>query len=148
MLTGFERATLLAAVAAPAAGKKLVEVVEAAADGVASVSYSIGTETSNAIAVTITARTLQNRALNNRVALDLLIVSNTTTMAYNTNDYTIAATTGTVVELIADRVIRVVTDANGVAVVTLTIATAATCFLVPVFPSGELGTPSSAITHV
>lgn len=151
-LKGEERATLIAAVANLSAGKKLTEVVETASNGVSAVSFSVGAEATNAIPVTITAKTLRgsgtsNAALDNKVTLDLLIVSNTSTLAYNAADYTIAATTGTVLELVADKCIRVTTDATGVAVVTLTISGAATSYLVPVLPNGELGTASGAITH-
>jgi len=133
--------------AQPAVGRKLADVVNRATDGVYSVSFSIGAEVANAIAVTITVRTVDSKALDNRVMLDLLVVSNVTTMAYNAIDYTIAATTGTVQQLIADQVLRVVTDATGVAVVTFTFASTGTSFLVPVLPFGMFGTASSAITH-
>ena len=146
-LTGFERAVLTAAVAQPTTGKKLAEVVDNASDGLSTVSFSVGAENTNAIPVTITAKTLLNKALDNRVSFECMIVSSTSTLAYNAIDYTIAATTGTVIELVADKLIRVTTDATGVAVVTFTFASTGTSFLVPILPSGELGAASGAITH-
>lgn len=146
-LTGFERSVLIAAVAQPTTGRKLCEVVDNASDGVSTVSFSIGEEATNAIAVTCTAKTLLGKALDNKVTFDMMIVSNTSTLAYNSSDYTIAATTGTVLELVADKLIRVTTNASGVAVITLTISGAATSYLVPVLKNGELGTASDAITH-
>ena len=146
-LTGFERAVLTAAVAQPTTGKKLCEVVDNASDGVSTVAFSVGAEATNAIAVTCTAKTLLGKALDNKVTFDLLVVSSASTLAYNASDYTIAATTGTVLELVADKMLRVTTDATGVAVVTLTITGAATSYLVPVLKNGELGTASAAITH-
>lgn len=146
-LTGFERAVLTAAVAQPTTGKKLAEVVDNATDGISSVSFSVGAESSNAIPVTITAKTLLGKALDNRVSLELMIVSNASTLAYNAIDYTIAATTGVVIELVADKLIRVTTDATGVAVLTFTFASTGTSYLVPILPNGEFGSASSAITH-
>lgn len=147
-LTGQERATLIASVANLAAGKKLAETVEKASDGLAAVTFAIGAESANAIPVTITARTLQNRVLDNRVSFELMVVSSTSTMAYNSIDYTIAASSGVVVEVIADKLLRVTTTAAGQAVLTFTFASTGTSFLVPILPSGELGTASGAITHV
>jgi len=146
-LTGFERSVLIAAVAQPTTGKKLAEVIDNASDGVSTVEFSVAAEDTNAIAVTCTAKTLLGKALDNKVTFDMMIVSNTSTLAYNSSDYTIAATTGTVLELVADKLIRVTTNASGVAVVTLTISGAATSYLVPVLKNGELGTASGAITH-
>jgi len=146
-LTGFERSVLIAAVAQPTTGRKLCEVVDNASDGVSTVEFSVAAEDTNAIAVTCTAKTLLGKALDNKVTFDMMIVSNTSTLAYNSSDYTIAATTGTVLELVADKLIRVTTNASGVAVVTLTISGAATSYLVPVLKNGELGTASGAITH-
>lgn len=147
-LTGFERAVLTAAVAQPTTGKKLAEVVDNASDGVSTVTFSVGTETGgNVISITCTAKTLLGKALDNKVTFDVMIVSNTSTLAYNSSDYTIAATTGTVLEMVADKLLRVTTDATGVAVITLTISGAATSYFVPVLKNGELGTASGAITH-
>lgn len=147
-LTGFERAVLTAAVAQPTTGKKLAEVVDHASDGILAVEFSIGAESGgHAIAITCTAKTLLGKALDNKVSFDILVVSNASTLAYNTADYTIAATTGTVLEIVADKLLRVTTNASGVAVITLTIIGAATSYFVPVLVNGELGTASGAITH-
>jgi len=146
-LTGFERSVLIAAVAQPTTGKKLAEVIDNASDGVSTVEFSVAAEDTNAIAVTCTAKTLLGKALDNKVTFDMMIVSNTSTLAYNSSDYTIAATTGTVLEMVADKLLRVTTDATGVAVITLTISGAATSYFVPVLKNGELGTASGAITH-
>lgn len=146
-LTGTERSSIIAAVSQPGIGRKLADMVHRGSDGIYSVSFSVGAESSNAIPVTITVRTLDGKALDNRVSLDILLVSNTSTMAYNAIDYTITATTGTVQQLVADQVLRVVTSATGVAVISLSFASTGTSFMVPVLPSGELGTASSAITH-
>lgn len=146
-LTGTERSSIIAAVSQPGIGRKLADMVHRGSDGIYSVSFSVGAESSNAIPVTITVRTLDGKALDNRVSLDILLVSNTSTMAYNAIDYTITATTGTVQQLVADQVLRVVTSATGVAVISLSFASTGQSFMVPVLPSGELGTASPAITH-
>jgi hypothetical protein len=145
-LTGTERSSLIAAVAQPSPGRKLADVINLMDDGAYSVSYSIGAEAANAIAVTITVKTIDNRALDNRVCLDFLLISSTSTFALNATDYTIAATTGVVAELVADKVLRVVTSATGVAVLTFTFASTATSFLAACLPGGAM-TVSGAITH-
>ena len=147
-LTGNERSMVVSAIAQPGTGRKLADVLSRATDGVHSVTFGVGAESGNAIPVTITVRTVDGRRLDNRVMLDVLLVSNTSTMAYNAIDYTITATTGTVQQLVADQVLRIVTDATGVAVISLSFASTGTSFMVPVLPLGELGAASSAITHV
>jgi hypothetical protein len=79
--------------------------------------------------------------------LDILLISSTSTFAPNAADYTIAATTGQVLEKIADKEISVITNAAGVAVLTFSIATAATSFLATKLPGGEM-VVSAAMTHV
>jgi hypothetical protein len=146
-LTGTERSSLIAAIAQPSPGRKLADVINLMDDGAYTVSYSISAEVTNVITVTVTVKTIDNRALDNRVCLDFLLISSTSTFALNAADYTIAATTGVVAELIADKVLRVVTSATGVAVLTFSIATAATSFLAACLPGGNMSV-SGAITHV
>jgi hypothetical protein len=146
-ITGTERSTIVSAVSQPSPGRKLADAVNVLSNGAYTVSYSIGAETANAIAVTITVRTLDGRTLDNRVAIDFLVISSTSTYALNTTDYTIAASTGVVMQLIADQVLRVITNATGQAVVTFTLASgAATSFLAAILPGGSMSV-SGAITH-
>jgi len=146
-ITGTERSTIVAAVASPSPGRKLADSVNLLSNGAYTVSYSIGTETANAIAVTITVTSLDGKAIANRVALDLMVISSTSTYALNTTDYTIAASTGVVAQLIADQVLRVITNASGVAVVSFTLASgAATSYLAAILPGGSMAV-SGAITH-
>jgi hypothetical protein len=146
-LTGTERTALISSVAMPAPGRKLADALDVLVDGGMRIAYSISAEVTNVITVTITATGLDGAPLANRVWLDILLISSTSTFAPNAADYTIAATTGQVLEKIADKEISVITNAAGVAVLTFSIATAATSFLATKLPGGEM-VVSAAMTHV
>jgi hypothetical protein len=146
-LTGTERSSIIAAIAQPSPGRKLADAVNLLNNGAYTVTYSVGAEAANVVTVTITAKTLDGKALDNRVILDFLVISNTSTFALNTTDYTIAATTGVVSQLVADQVLRVVTNASGVAVLTFTLGSGAgSSFLAAILPGGSTSV-STAITH-
>lgn len=145
-ISGTERTALISAVAMPALGRKLAEVVDTMSDGGMRIAYSISAEVANVITVTMTATSLDGQPLTNRVWLDMLLISSTSTYALNTADYTIAATTGVVLQEVADQKLTVLTSATGVAVLTFSIATAATSFIATKLPGGKMAV-SSAITH-
>ncbi len=127
--------------------RKLTEIIDRASDGPYSVTFSVGAEATNAIVVDITIKGAGNATLTTPVVFDAFLVSNVSTNALNTNDYTIAAgaSGGIVVQLVADQVIRCITTSAGLSKVSLTISGAATCFLA-VNLNGRLFY-SPAITH-
>lgn len=147
-LSGKEKIAIQSALADLPVGKKLADVLDKLVDGAFNVSFSVGAETSNAIAVTITVTGPDGQALTAPVFLDMIVVSSLTTFAISTTDYTsVTATTGSVVEMVADKILKVLTNASGVAVVVFTLESgAATNYLALLRPGGS-PVASGAITH-
>lgn len=110
---------------------KMSEIIDRAVDAPYSATFSVGAESSNAIVVDITIKGAGNSTLTTPVVFDAFLVSNISTNALNTNDYTVAAgaSGGVVVQLVADQVIRCITTAAGLCKVSLTITGAASTFI-------------------
>lgn len=147
-LSGKEKIAIQSAIADLPVGKKLADALDKFVDGAFNVSFTVSAEVSNVVTVTITVTGPDGQALSAPVFLDMIVVSSLTTFAISTTDYTtIAATTGSVVEMVADKILKVLTDASGVAVLTFTLAAgAATNYLALLRPGGS-PTASGAITH-
>jgi hypothetical protein len=147
-LSGKEVLAYQSAVADLPAGKKLADVMNKFSDGAFNVAFSVSAEVSNIVTVTIDVTAPDGQPLAAPALLEFLVVSSVTTFAPTATDYTtIAATTGSVLEISADKLLRVVTNAVGRAVLTFTLASgAATNFLAFVRPGGSL-VASAAIVH-
>ncbi len=147
-LSGKEKIAIQSAIADLPVGKKLADALDKFVDGAFNVSFTVSAEVSNVVTVTITVTGPDGQALSAPVFLDMIVVSSLTTFAISTTDYTtIAATTGSVVEMVAGKILKVLTNASGVAVLTFTLASgAATNYLALLRPGGS-PTASGAITH-
>lgn len=147
-LSGKEKIAIQSAIADLPVGKKLADALDKFVDGAFNVSFTVSAEVSNVVTVTITVTGPDGQALSAPVFLDMIVVSSLTTFAISTTDYTtIAATTGSVVEMVADKILKVLTNASGVAVLTFALASgAATNYLALLRPGGS-PTASGAITH-
>lgn len=148
-LSGRLRSAFQSAMADPGAGNKLANVMDRFDDGAFNATIAVSAEVSNIVTITIDVTGPGNQPLTVPVVLDALVVSNATTLAISATDYTtIAATTGVVLEVVADRLLKIVTNSTGRAVLTFTLASgAATNFLAILLPGGA-DIVSSAITHV
>lgn len=148
-LSGKEVLAYQSAIADLPAGKKLADAMNKLSDGAFNVAFQVSGEVSNVVTVTIDVTGPDGQALSTPTLLEFLMVNNSTTFVPSSTDYTtIAATTGSVLEVTADRFLKVLTNAAGRAVLTFTLASgAATNFLAFIRPGGSL-VASPAIVHV
>lgn len=138
-----------AAVGNLAAGTEIRNILNVVEGGAASVTWTVGAEANNVIVVNMQAKDDQGANVAQKVALPVLICTDTdgSPSATGTEDYTIAAgTTGKVFQVLADAALIVVTDAAGSADISLTNSGAATSYLAAVLPGGKLSF-SAAVTH-
>lgn len=115
----------------PSLARKMTNIIDRATDSPYSVTFSVGAEASNAIVVDVTIRGAGNSVLTTPTVFDAFLVSNVSTNALNTNDYTIAAgaSGGVVTQLVADQVLRCITTSAGLCKISLTITGAASTFI-------------------
>ena len=140
------RTSLRAAIANSGAFKELKGLLEMNSVGVASATFSVAAEAANNIDTTIQCKDEFGNNVAGVRSLDINIVGQSGGTGFNANTYTVAATTGAVVEVVASKVLRVLTNSTGQAVIRLTNAGAVTCYLALVLPNGSQ-TVSAAIAH-
>ena len=109
-------------------------------------TYSIAAEASENIDVTITAKTPADQPIEEVVTFFVALYDDAAGAAPNTDNSTLSATTGEVLEVVADKLLLVKTNASGVAVIRFNITGAATTFLRARYPGGS-GEYSAAVTH-
>jgi len=147
-ISGIERSTAIAAFANPVVGRKFGDIIDLTTDGVMRVSFSVGAEAANAIAVTITVLGASGLPLTNPVVLDVYLLSSAAGTAFTAaSGYTLAATTGAIRTVVTDAIASVITNSSGVAVITLTNVGAVTSFVGVRLLGGKLAI-SPTVTHV
>lgn len=141
------RNSLRAALANTGAFNQVKGCIDPLSGGIANMTFTVGTEATNAIVVACQALDEFGNVLTERCAVTLLLLADANGDAFNTENYTIAAgTDGALQELVADKVLLGITEADGDLDVSLTLAGAGTSYLACVLPSGRL-VISGAITH-
>ena len=131
-----------------ALARNLAGLLEQQFGGAASVTYTIGAESgADAIVVSLQFSDQDGDEIASRQHVQILLLADANGDALNTNNYTIAAgTDGVVAEVVADKVLSCITEADGDLDISLTIAGDKTCYLAWVGPGGKLHV-SGAITH-
>lgn len=110
-------------------------------------TMTVGAEATNAIVVSIQLQDEDGEDLAVPASVIGILFADAAGAALNTVNYTIAAgTDGNVVELVADKVLLLTSEADGDIDLSLTVATGETCYLALLLPTGELKF-SDAITH-
>lgn len=147
-LTKSLRMQLPGAVPNHAAGNEVARQLNVIGKNVGHATLSVGAESGgNAIVVSVQLYDAQGNELTRACAVDVLLLADAAGAAFNTNNYTIAAgTDGAVVEVVADKVLKCISEADGDLDISLTIAGGATCYVAVVLPGGKLAV-SSAVTH-
>lgn len=146
-LTSVAGTALTSALANRPAARQIKAILNMLANGPASVTFTVAAESANNIDVTIQVKDENGVNLASVCSLEANVVSSAAATAFNANAYTITATTGAVVELVAAKVLRILTNASGVAVIRFNTVSAVTCFLAVVLPNDSM-TVSATITHV
>lgn len=131
-----------------AVGEEMKTILAKSRGRLASASFSIATEDmSDGIVVSIQLLDEDGNDLTEATAVLAILADDAAAAAINSDDYTIAAgTDGALVQLVADQVLLLVSEADGDIDVSLTIDGAATVYLILVMPNGNL-VSSGAITH-
>jgi len=138
---------LRAAMADPGASNEVKNVLEVVEGGVAGATFTIGTESANAIIVSIQLTDDNGDDIAAASAVTILLFDDAAGAAFNTDDFTIAAgTDGAVAEAVADKVIHAVSESDGDIDLSLTIAGAATTYVAVVLPGGKMAI-SAVVTH-
>jgi hypothetical protein len=119
------------------------------ANGVASVTFTIGTEDGgDGIVVACQALDLLGDPIEEVCELRLMLFDDAAGAAINTDNYTITTgTDGIVTEIVADKILSCITEADGDVDIDLTIAGAASVFLLAFGPAGQIIGTSAVITH-
>lgn len=116
--------------------------------GVASVEFSVGAEDTNVIIVGCQAKDVLGNDCAETVSFKVLICADAAGAAFTDEDFTIAAgTDGALVEVVADKVLEVVTESDGDADISLTNTGASTVYLLAVGPTGKIIGTSAVVTH-
>mgnify|MGYP006908206849 CR=1 FL=1 len=117
------------------------------AQGVGGATFSIGSESSDAIVVGIQLNDPDGDAMTVASAVTILLLADAAGAAFNTDDYTIAAgTDGAIEQLVADKILYAISETDGDIDLSLTISGSATCYVAVVLPNGKL-VVSDAVTH-
>lgn len=127
-------------------GNQLISLV----NGVDSVAFTVGTEDgSNVINVAIQASDVEGNDIAERCLFFVGLFADANGDAFQTaEDYTIAAgTDGDVVEVVADKLLAVITEADGDADIDFTLTGAGTSYLIAFGPTGKVIGTSAAMTH-
>lgn len=138
------RSELETALANPAMAKELQRKL-----GIGEASFTIGTESANAITVNVQCNDFRGDALTARTAVKVFVLADANGDALNATNYTTiaAGTDGVVAETVADKVLECITEADGDLDIVLTLSSgAATSYLGVVCGDGSLSV-SGAITH-
>ena len=139
---------LESALANPQAAREVRNVLNVLNSGLADAEFTVGAEAANVINVAIQLKDPQGGDLAQRTAVIILLLADANGDALNTIDLdTIAiGTDGVVAELLADKVLLAVSEADGDIDINLTEATATgTLYMAVVLPDGRMAI-SGAIT--
>lgn len=131
-------------------GKAAADVLEQGMNGVHSVAFTIGTEDgSNVINVAIQASDAAGNGIEERCGIVIGLFADANGDAFQTaEDYTIAAgTDGDVLEVVADKLLFVITEADGDADIDFTLTGAGTSYLIAFGLGGQIIGTSGAMTH-
>ena len=128
---------------------KVGNIVDTIDSRAANCSFTVGAEAANVINVAVQVQDEEGNDVSGRYAIELLLLDDADGDAFNTDNYTTIAigTDGALVEIVADKVLRVITESDGDVDIDITLASgAATSYLAMVKPDGTLAV-SGAITH-
>lgn len=130
-------------------GKAVADSLEQSINGVASVAFTVGTETSNAITVNVQANDIEGNPVAQVSKLSIGIFADAGGAAFNTTDYSIAAgTDGALVEDVADKKLTVITESDGDADIVITLASGSgSCYLIAFGEGGQIIGTSGEIAH-
>lgn len=128
-------------------GKRFSRFAETSLNGVMDASFTIAAEDESEIVVSIQLLDSHGDEISGRHVVDVLLLADANGDAFNANDYTIAAgSDGALVQVVADKVLKCITEADGDLDISLTIAGDKTCYVAVVLPGGGLKI-SGAVTH-
>lgn len=147
-INGRMKQALDSALVLPDAAKAIRNILNVNASGIGGVTFTVGAEVATVVTVNVQVNDPQGKPVQQRVALPLLLLADANGDAFTSTNYdTIAAgTDGALLELVADKVLLGITEADGDLDVAITEAAASTCYLAAVLPDGRLAI-SGAITH-
>lgn len=134
----------------PRLGRILANHITGLLNGVASVTFTVGTEDgSDVINVAMQAKDSEGNDLAERCVFEVGLFADANGDAWQTaENYTIAAgTDGDVLEIVADKHLKVITETDGDADIDLTLSGAGTSYLIAFGPTGKVIGTSAAITH-
>lgn len=115
--------------------------------GVFDASFSIAAEATNMIDVTITLKDEQGAALGAGVAVELLVLANSSGTDFTANTYTLAAgSLGKIATVVSNKIVKAITGTGGIVNLQITNAGAVTCYVGVVLPAGRQ-VISGAVTH-
>lgn len=127
--------------------RRIPRIFEEINEGAWDFTFAVAAEAAENIDVTITVKDSDNLPLAELVSFRVELTTLVTGLVWQSANYTITATTGEVLELIADKILLVKTNAVGVAVIRLNIVGAATSFMQAKSVGGRTYATSATITH-
>lgn len=132
-----------------AIGKLIGQFLQRKMEGVASATFSIGTESGgDAIVVSIQLKDADGRDIASVQGVTIGLFTSADCTTFNSGDYTIAAgTDGALVELVADKLLFCTCEADGDLDISLTLTGAGTVYLALFDGDGKILSVSGAITH-
>jgi len=141
------RGKLRSALANAAVADEIADLLTSLSGGIGGATFTIGTEDTNEIIVSIQILDARGDAVAEVVSVEVLLFDDAAGISFNTDDYTIAAgTDGALEQVVADKILMCTTEADGDLDISLTIIGAATTYLGIRLPDGRL-VISDAVTH-
>ena len=145
-LASATKVAIRAALACSSAAKEVLGLLGQLSGGIGSVVLTVGAEAADAIPLTIQVKDEWGNNVTAVHELTLSLLTSAAGVDFTANTYTVAATTGKLATVVTNKLFRVLTDATGLAVVTVTNAGVVTCFAGVGLPNGQR-TISATITH-